>query len=258
VEASEEADNAEYEGQIGGLIDDYEKAQNVLFTDVVNPDKLTVATGHLYIDKDLDRPEVESTKEILERLGIPDDVVTGLEAAIVQMRADISTCRAGNNADQCIKDIGDVDFGLSDEHRDLLRDDDISKKEEVIRGKIPAFDTLPVALKVQLVQSTYRGGITGSSNTIEFINQGKWKEAAEEFLDHTKYKEYKASGTFTGIVNRMEDLEEALLNMVEQDDFALGSNWVRHNENLGYKGPGSRIRGKSDTVRDDYDTGNRS
>jgi hypothetical protein len=122
---------------------------------------------------------------------------------------------------QCIKNVSGpkrgkdnkVDFKLSDEHRDALRDYDIAKKEKELLGYIPKFNDLPAALKVQLLQSSYRGDIgSDSPETIKLINQGKWEEAAVEFLRH---KEYLDPETSTGIKSRMEATAEELRNMME-------------------------------------------
>ena len=213
-EASAPERHQKYEKQIGPLINRLEGVHNSVYPDTKG--FITVGIGHLVTDE---------TYDILEERGVPLKVRSDLKDAVTQMKTDVSECGEDN---ACINNIKKVNFGLSDEHRDLLRDYDIGKKEKVLQGEIPAFDFLPVALQVQLLQSRYRGAI--GTNTTRLINQGKWEEAAVEFLRHDEYLDPETS---TGIKSRMEDLRDALLNMVGQDDFAPGSSWVRYNSTLG-------------------------
>jgi hypothetical protein len=213
-EASAPERHQKYEKQIGPLINRLEGVHNSVYPDTKG--FITVGIGHLVTDE---------TYDILEERGVPLKVRSDLKDAVTQMKTDVSECGEDN---ACINNIEKVNFGLSDEHRDLLRDYDIGKKEKVLQGEIPAFDFLPVALQVQLLQSRYRGAI--GTNTTRLINQGKWEEAAEEFLRHDEYLDPETS---TGIKSRMRALRDALLNMVGQDDFAPGSSWVRYNSTLG-------------------------
>lgn len=91
---------------------------------------------------------------------------------------------------------------------DVLRDD-AESRTKVIQGKIPGFKELPLDIAVQLGQSAFRGGITGSPNTIKLINSGDFKGAAKEFLNNREYKTAVESGR-AGIRKRMEAVSEAL------------------------------------------------
>ena len=135
---------------------------------------------------------------MLKDLGVPQEVLTKLEEGLLD-----------------IKNTKEVDIGLSDEHRDALRDYHISEKREVVRKQIPNFDNLPAELQAQLIQSAYRGGITGSGDTIDFINAGKWEEAAEEFLKHDEYLGFIDKGETNSITERMEALAAELRKMSE-------------------------------------------
>lgn len=91
------------------------------------------------------------------------------------------------------------------EARDLLRKD-INKRMPKIKKTIKNFDNLSDDLKVEIAQSWFRGGISGSPETIKLINQGKFTEAATEFLDNEEYRTTKLGGVKT----RMEALSAAL------------------------------------------------
>lgn len=91
------------------------------------------------------------------------------------------------------------------EARELLRKD-IKKRMPSIKKAIKNFDSLSDDLKVEIAQSWFRGGISGSPKTIKLINEGKFTEAAAEFLDNDEYRTTKLRGVKT----RMEALSNAL------------------------------------------------
>lgn len=91
------------------------------------------------------------------------------------------------------------------EARELLRKD-IEKRMPKIRKAIPNFDDLSDDLRVEIAQSWFRGGISGSPKTIKLINEGKFDEAAVEFLDNEEYRTTELGGVKT----RMEALADAL------------------------------------------------
>ena len=92
---------------------------------------------------------------------------------------------------------------------------------KAIRKKIPKFDNFPSTLQDNLMSSWYRGGISGSPNTIKLINAGKFKEASEEFLNNDEYKAIKKSkakkGVARGVATRMENLSKSLFDQASPD-----------------------------------------
>ena len=92
----------------------------------------------------------------------------------------------------------------------LLRDD-INDRLPVIKGRIKNFDSLPIDLKKNIVSSWFRGSLSGSPKTIELINQGKYKEASEEFLNNEEYKNAAELGK-PGIIKRMDATSKSLLD----------------------------------------------
>ena len=91
------------------------------------------------------------------------------------------------------------------EAREMLRKD-IKKRMPQIKKSIKNFDSLSDDLKVEIAQSWFRGGISGSPETIKLINAGKFEEAAAEFLNNEEYRTTKLGGVKT----RMEALSTAL------------------------------------------------
>ncbi len=91
---------------------------------------------------------------------------------------------------------------------------DIEERLPEIRRQIPNFDSLPLELKVPLLGSWFRGGVSGSPKTKELIAEGKFTEAAKEFLINEEYKESKTQAGIDkgmrGIGTRMEEFSEAL------------------------------------------------
>lgn len=75
---------------------------------------------------------------------------------------------------------------------------------------VPNLDNFSEELKAELIQATYRGDLGISKKARSLINEGKYKEAAKEFLDNDDYREAVASGS--GIADRMEAVANALRN----------------------------------------------
>lgn len=98
---------------------------------------------------------------------------------------------------------------LTKEEALTLLKKDINDRLPAIRKAIPAFDSLSDELKVEISQSWFRGGMSGSPATIKLINKGKFKEASIEFLNNKEYKTAREKGR-AGIIPRMEAVATAL------------------------------------------------
>jgi hypothetical protein len=101
----------------------------------------------------------------------------------------------------------------TEEESNIMLQEDIALRLPEIRRAYPNFDSYPRDLQVQIGQSYYRGTLTPghSPKTRKLINQGKFKEAAKEFLDNEEYRTAKQRGR-SGIRDRMEDVAKALRN----------------------------------------------
>ena len=97
-----------------------------------------------------------------------------------------------------------------EEALDLL-EKDIGDRLPNIQSAISNFGDLSEELRVEIAQSWFRGGMSGSPATIKLINQGKFKAAATEFLDNKEYLTAKQRGR-AGIIPRMDAVANALNN----------------------------------------------
>lgn len=98
---------------------------------------------------------------------------------------------------------------ITQQEADELLMSDINARLPAIRKAIPAFDTLSDNLKVELLQGWFRGDVSGSPKTIGLINEGKFGEAAVEFLDNKEYLTARERGR-AGIIPRMDAIARAL------------------------------------------------
>jgi GH24 family phage-related lysozyme (muramidase) len=98
---------------------------------------------------------------------------------------------------------------ITREEADVLLDKDIQKRMPAIMKAIPKFNNLSENLRKNIVSSWYRGSLSGSPKTIELINQGKFKEAAKEFLDNDEYRNAEKRNR-SGIKSRMKATSKAL------------------------------------------------
>tara|TARA_R100000278_G_scaffold105418_1_gene81862 strand:+ start:484 stop:1803 length:1320 start_codon:yes stop_codon:yes gene_type:complete len=89
---------------------------------------------------------------------------------------------------------------------DALLRKDLAKRMPKIRRAIKNYDKLSQELQVEIAQSWFRGGIAGSPKTIRLINEGKFQEASEEFLDNNEYR----TTTLRGVKRRMKGLSDTL------------------------------------------------
>ena len=99
--------------------------------------------------------------------------------------------------------------GLSDaEALELLQSDlrGASKKAAVL---VPTFTSLPDSVKQALTNAAYRGEIKSTHKTVQLMNQGNWKAAADEYLNNAEYKQTKSDS----IRNRMNWNYEQFLKL---------------------------------------------
>lgn len=152
------------------------------------------------------RPETSSNFEdmLIERL-IDEEQFKG-EAYRATKGEEYLTIGYGHYG----KDVKEGDTITQEEALDLLRKD-VNDRMPAIRKAIPAFDDLSDTLKVEIAQSWFRGGMSGSPKTIKLINEGKFEEAAEEFLDNDEYRTARERGR-AGIIPRMDAVADALRN----------------------------------------------
>jgi len=98
--------------------------------------------------------------------------------------------------------------GQTGKYMNMSAKDSIAKHEDKTRKLIPSYKKLPEYLQAELLQATYRGDLGDSPNFRKLFNEGKYEEAATEFLDH---KEYKDANTKQQIKERIKAVSDAVL-----------------------------------------------
>jgi len=112
---------------------------------------------------------------------------------------------------------------------------DIEERLPAVRANIPNFDSLPEELRVPMLGSWFRGGLSGSPLTQKLIADGKFEEAADEFLINEEYEESlteegRAKG-MRGIGIRMKELSDALRKYGKSKKSGGGSLMERNPDN---------------------------
>jgi len=86
---------------------------------------------------------------------------------------------------------------------------DLESKYLQAKASIPNLDRMGASEQAAAVSGFFRGDLSGSPKTLRLINQGKFEEAAKEFLDHKEYKTTKDEG----IKSRMEGIASNIRTM---------------------------------------------
>ena len=94
---------------------------------------------------------------------------------------------------------------------DLL-DKDVTQRVSEINNLIPDFNSFPDSARDAIFSEYYRGSIAQSPKTVKLINEGKYAEAAREFLNNEEYKNANDLGK-PGIRPRMERVADELKKM---------------------------------------------
>ena len=106
--------------------------------------------------------------------------------------------------------IGDT---MTKEEAEKRLSEEVNTRVEAIRKQIKDFDKFPEDVQVLMLSSWYRGSLSGSPKTKRLINEGKYEEAADEFLNNDEYKNAVARGR-RGIRARMEKTAEAIKSLM--------------------------------------------
>lgn len=79
-----------------------------------------------------------------------------------------------------------------------------------IRQAIPEFDNLPLEARQHLLGSWFRGSLSGSPKTISLLNDGKFEEASNEFLNNDEYR----TTSLGGVKKRMKATSDAIRGLI--------------------------------------------
>ena len=112
---------------------------------------------------------------------------------------------------------------ITEEQADNFLQEDINIRLPEIRKAIPGFDKMPLEVRTNILGSWFRGSIKANHKTVTLINEGKFKEASEEFLNHTGYLEKwkpqketrlkENKDVSNSVATRMEDTAKAIASL---------------------------------------------
>ena len=123
----------------------------------------------------------------------------------------------------------DVEEGMviTEERAEELLHEDVMERVDSINNIIPKFEEMPKELKIAIFSEHFRGSIAQSKNTLRLINEGKFAEAADEFLNNDEYKNARRLGK-SGIRPRMEAVAN---NLREYDKLLYPEKYKNQNNN---------------------------
>jgi GH24 family phage-related lysozyme (muramidase) len=102
-------------------------------------------------------------------------------------------------------DVGVETFGVGQTKEYLDKDfftEVFPAKEREVKKKIPGYDGMGNELKAAVMSAHYRGDL--GPKTVKLLNEGKFEEAAKEYLNHGEYRKRRAKDKDDGVVQRME------------------------------------------------------
>ena len=107
------------------------------------------------------------------------------------------------------KDVKEGDT-ITQQEAEVQLQQNIDERLVQIRQAIPEFDNLPLEARQNLLGSWFRGSLSGSPKTIGLINEGKWDEASQEFLNNNEYR----TTNLGGVKKRMNATANAMRGLI--------------------------------------------
>ena len=103
---------------------------------------------------------------------------------------------------------------LTNKQIDDLFEEDFDTRLKVAKTELgKTFESLSPTLKVAVIDGFYRGDLAGSPFTLGLMKEGKWNDAAIEFLNNDEYRASLAknrAGDPHGVAPRMERIAAAI------------------------------------------------
>ena len=99
---------------------------------------------------------------------------------------------------------------ITREEADVQLQNNIDERLGQIRQAIPEFDNLPLEARQHLLGSWFRGSLSGSPKTISLLNEGKFDEASNEFLNNDEYR----TTSLGGVKKRMKATSDAIRGLI--------------------------------------------
>lgn len=117
--------------------------------------------------------------------------------------------------------------GLSQSEAIELLNKDLFAASLIAARLVDSYQSLPVNVRQALINAVYRGELHSTDRTVKLMNAGKWKAAADEYIDRTDYK------SNSGVRKRMDWNREQFMNFkhVVKDDWGRpeSSKWFGFN-----------------------------
>ena len=107
------------------------------------------------------------------------------------------------------KDVKEGDT-ITQQEAEVQLQQNIDERLVQIRQAIPEFDSLPLEVRQNLLGSWFRGSLSGSPKTIGLINEGRWQEASDEFLNNNEYR----TTNLGGVKKRMNATANAMRGLI--------------------------------------------
>jgi GH24 family phage-related lysozyme (muramidase) len=105
------------------------------------------------------------------------------------------------------KGIDTLGVGQTGKYMDMSFLESYAEHEEYARRVLVHWDLYPEYLQAELMSAVYRGDLQQSPKFRRLLNQCRYEEAAEEFLNH---KEYFSDTTPPSIKRRLEKVSAAV------------------------------------------------
>ena len=99
---------------------------------------------------------------------------------------------------------------ITREEADIQLQNNIDERLVQIRQAIPEFDNLPLEARQHLLGSWFRGSLSGSPKTISLLNEGRFEEASQEFLNNNEYR----TTSLGGVKKRMLATSDAIRGLI--------------------------------------------
>lgn len=108
------------------------------------------------------------------------------------------------------KGINTCGVGQTGKYRDMSFEETFKAHQRLAERLLKHWATYPLKVRAELIQAAYRGDLQGSPKFVKLMNEKKYAEAADEFLNNKEYRTTK----HLGIKRRMAKVANAVRSLV--------------------------------------------
>ena len=103
------------------------------------------------------------------------------------------------------------------EHQErLLVEYDKPQHRNVARRLFTRYDTYPDTVRHSLLNTVFRGEVKSEHRWPRLFNEGRYEEAAQEYLNNDEYRASRDEGINPGVAKRMEGNQKAFLQYAKE------------------------------------------